>query len=134
MISADAALVGPRSAARRLRIVAFQASGPNFGVLGLGRARIQAMQLAEAALVVGKVFHPDFGLGADQTDRAHQGSAHVIGLCAEDVLYADPHGGFGPVAALGLFGQRFAPLALAVNVALQLPRAQLCFHLLEPIG
>lgn len=37
---------------------------------------------------------------------------------------ADPHRGFGPVAALGLFAQRFAALALAVDAALQAPGTQ----------
>jgi hypothetical protein len=35
------------------------------------------------------------------------------------VLNPDPHGGFGAVAALGLVGQRLAPIALAVDVAFQ---------------
>ena len=74
----------------------------------LRRVWVDATQLAEAAHVVGEVFHPDLGLGPHQADRAHQGAAHVVGLRAEDVLYPDPHGGFGPVAALGLVGQRLA--------------------------
>jgi len=37
------------------------------------------------------------------------------------MLDPNPHGGFGPVALLGLLGQRLAALALAVNVAGQLP-------------
>ncbi|MFT5651419.1 MAG: hypothetical protein ACI9TZ_002910, partial [Yoonia sp.] len=45
-----------------------------------------------------------------------------------DVLNPNPHRGFGPVAALGLVGQRLAPLALAVDVAFQLPVAQALLH------
>ena len=81
---------------------------------------VDATQLAEAAHVVGKVLHPDLGLGPHQADGSHQGAAHVIGLGAKDMLDPDPHGGFGPVAALGLVGQRLAPLALAVDVAFEL--------------
>jgi len=51
------------------------------------------------------------------SSELHQCAAHVVGLRAEDVLDPDAHGGFGPVAALGQFGQRLAPLALAVYVA-----------------
>ena len=52
---------------------------------------VDATQLAEAAHVVGEVFHTDRGLGPNQTDRAHQGAAHVVGLRAKNVLDPDPH-------------------------------------------
>jgi len=52
----------------------------------------------------------------------------------EDVLNPDPHGRLGPVAALGLFGQRLAALALAVDVAFQLAVAKLCLRFLGSIG
>ena len=76
----------------------------------------------KTAHVVGEVLHPDLGPSADHADRAHQGAAHVVGLCAEDVLDPDPHRRFCPVAPLGLFGQRLAALALAVDVAEGTPR------------
>ena len=85
------------------------------------RARVDAAQLDEAAHVVGEVLHPDLRLGARDADRAHQRAAHVVGLRAEDMFDPDPRGGFGPVAFLRLLGQRLAALALAVDVALQLP-------------
>lgn len=44
------------------------------------------------------------------------------------------HRQFGPIAALGLLGQRLAALALAVDVAIQLQGTQPSFHLLGPIG
>ena len=85
------------------------------------RIWVDAAQLAEAAHVVGEVLHPDLGLRPHQPDGAHQGAADVVGLGAEDRLdhclavhalactrRADPHGGLGAVAALGLFGQRLA--------------------------
>ena len=98
------------------------------------RIWVDAAQLAEAAHVVGKVLQPDLGFGPHQTDGAHQGAAHVVCLRAEDMLNPDPHGGFGPVAALGLCSQRLAALALAVDVAFQVPSAQLYLHFLGAIG
>ena len=61
-------------------------------------------------------------------------AAHVVGLRPEDMFHPDPHGGLGPVAALGLLGQRLAPLALAVDVAFQFPGTQLRLHLFGAIG
>jgi len=112
----------------------FVACWPDFIAPVSGRARGQAAELDETAHVVGKVLHPDLGLGADHADRAHQSAAHVIGLRAEHMLDAHTYRGFGPVAALGQFSQRLAALALAVNVALELLRAQLRLRLLGPIG
>ena len=102
------------------------------------RVWVDATQLTKSTHVVGKVLHPDLCFGPHQADGAHEGAAHVAGLRAEDVFdhclavhalactrRADPHGGFGPVAALGLFGQRLAPLALAVDMAFQFAVAQL---------
>ena len=100
------------------------------------RIRVDAAQLAEAAHIVGDVLHPDLGPGPHQADGAHQGAAHVVGLRTEDMLDANPPispaCGFGPVGSPGLFGQRLAALALAVDVAFQLPVAQLGRHLLGP--
>ena len=71
-------------------------------------------------------------------DGSHQGAAHVIGLCADDMFEPDPPNspacGFGPVAALGLLAHRLAPIALAVNVAFELAVAQLGLHLLGLAG
>ena len=76
---------------------------------------------------------PYYLTGCDKADGAHQGAAHVVGLRAKDILDPDPPNsqtyGFGPVALLGLLGQRLAPLALAVNVAFELPGAQRCLPL-----
>jgi len=91
----------------------------------LRRVWVEATQLAEPAHVVGYVLHPDLGLGSNQANSAHQGAVHIVGLRAEDVFDSNPHGGLGPVAALGLFAQRFAALALAVDAALQAPGTQL---------
>ena len=68
------------------------------------RVWVDATQLAEPAHIVGEVPHPDLGLGSNQANGAHQGAAHIVGLRAEDVFDPNPHGGLGPVAALGLFG------------------------------
>jgi len=73
--------------------------------------------MQKAAPVVGEVLHPDSGLGADHADCTHQRAAHFVGLCADDVLDPDLHRGFGPVAALALFGELLAALALAVDLA-----------------
>jgi len=99
-----------------------------------GWVRVEATQLAEAAHVAGEVLHPDRGLGPHQADRAHQGAAQVVGLRAKNVLDPDPHGGFGPVTALGLFSQRLAALAFTVDVAFQLAVAQLGLHFFGPIS
>ena len=93
-----------------------------------------AAQLGETAHVVGEILHPDFGLGPNQTDRAHEGAAHVVGLRAKNMLDPDPHSGLGPVTALGLFSQRLAALAFTVDVAFQLAVAQLGLHLLRSIS
>ncbi len=88
----------------------------------------------EASHVICEVLHPDPGLGPHQTNAAYEGAAHVVGLCAEDMFHPDPNGGFGPVAALGLLGQRLAPLALAVDVTFHFSGAQLRLHLFGAIG
>ena len=113
--------------------VAFRAARRDFCARGSARARVQAAQLAEAAHVVSQVLHPDLCLRPHHADRAHQCAAHVIGLCAEDMLDARAHRRFRAIAALGLFGQRLAALALAMDVAPQLHAAQPGFHLLGPI-
>jgi hypothetical protein len=61
--------------------------------------------LAQTAHVIGEVLHADLGLRPHPTDGLHRGAAHVIGLCAKDMLDSDPHGGFGPVAFAGLPSQ-----------------------------
>ncbi len=86
------------------------------------------------AHVVGEVFHPDLGLRAHDADHAHQRADHVVGLRTEDMLDPGTYRRLGPVAGLALFGQRLAPLALAVDVALQPACAEPGFHLLGPIG
>lgn len=122
------------SSALRLSRATFPVARLDFRAPGSARARVQAAQLAEAAHVVSQVLQPDLRFRPHHADRAHQCAAHVIGLCAEDMLDPRAHRGFGPVAAPGLFGQRLAALALAVDVALQLHAAQLGFHLLGPIS
>ena len=97
-------------------------------------ARVDAAQLDEAPHVKCEIFHPDLRAGLHHAYRVHQRAAHVVGLRAEDMFDPDPHGRFDPIAALGLFGERLAPFPLAVNVAGQLPVAQLRPHLLGPIG
>ncbi len=89
--------------------------------------------MAETAHVVGDVLHPDLRFGACQADCAHQRASHVVGLCAEDMFYTDPNGGFRPVASLGLFGQQLTPFALAVDVALEFAVPQLDLHFLRSI-
>lgn len=84
--------------------------------------------------VVGEVLHSDLGLRADQSDGAHQRPAHVVGLGAEDMLDPRAHDGFGPVAALALFGQWLAALALAMDAASQPSGAQLGLHLFGTVG
>ena len=90
--------------------------------------------MTQTAHVVGEVLHPDLGLGPHQTDGSHKGAAHVIGLRAKDMLDPDAHGGFGPIALLGLLGQRLAPLALAMDVAGQLSGFERCLDPGRPIG
>jgi hypothetical protein len=80
--------------------------------------------LPGTAHVVGEGMHPDPGLGPHEADGSHKCAAHVIGLRAKEMLDLDPHCGFGAVALPGLPGQRLAPLALALNVAVQLPGFQ----------
>jgi hypothetical protein len=82
-----------------------------------GLVRVEATQLAEAAHIVGEILHPDLGLGPHQPNRAYQGAAHVVGLRSKDVFASDLHGGFSAIAALGMIGQRLAPIALAATVA-----------------
>jgi len=118
----------------RLSRAGFCALRPDRRAFWSCRARVQAAQLAEEAHVVSQVLHPDLGFGPRQADRAHQRSAHIVCLCAEDVLDADPHAGFGPVAARGLFSQWIAAFTRAVDVASHFVGAQLRFHFLGPIG
>src|SRR5688500_6653082 len=87
--------------------------------------RRDALQLNEAAHVVGEVLQADPGLGADQADAAHQRATHVVRLGAEHVLDAGPHLGTGPVALLLAFAERPAATALAVDPALQALLGQL---------
>ena len=105
-----------------------------FGCRFSRREWVQAAQLTQTAHVVGEVLHADLGLNPHQTDGSHNGAAHVIGLRAKDMLDPDPCGGFGPVALLGLLGQRLASLALAVNVASQLSGFERCLDLGRATG
>ena len=75
-------------------------------------------QLAKATHVLGEVLHANLGHGPNQFD----GAAHVIGPCPKDIIDPNPHDGF---AALGLVGQRLAPLALPAVVNYQLAVLQL---------
>lgn len=54
----------------------------------------------EAPHFVGEVFHPYPGFRPHQSDAAHKGAAHVVGLRAKDVFDPDPYGGFGPTSSV----------------------------------
>jgi hypothetical protein len=52
--------------------------------------RIQAAQQAKSADVVSNIFHPDFGLGPNQTNGFHYWPNHVVRLRAEHMLGPNP--------------------------------------------
>ena len=93
-----------------------------------------ALQLHQAAHVVGEVLQPDPRLGPHQADAAHQRPAHVVALGAEHVL--DPRANLrtGPVALLLALAERLAAMALAVDPALQPLLSQLRLDLRRAIG
>jgi hypothetical protein len=72
--------------------------------------------LDEAAHVIREVLHPDLSLGAHRSNSAH------------------PDAGLGVVAALGLIGQRFAPLALAMDVTFEHLRMLFSLDLIRTMG
>ena len=111
------------------------------------RARVKAAQLTQAPHGVGEVRRPDPGLGpqspavapsvratAGDADGSHKCAARLNGPRAKERLDPDPQDGFGPVAVLGLPGQRLAPLALAMAVAGQFSGFERRFDLGRPPG
>jgi hypothetical protein len=66
--------------------------------------RVQAMQLDEAAHVVGEVLHPDLRLRPHHVDGAHRRATHVVGLRTEDMPDPRAQLGFhvvGPIRRIG---------------------------------